>query len=66
MLSSVLAFYTSLCVKPVVELILASVFFSRPENDSTLVLHFLFLILNGRCLVLSQNLMLRRSHVKNR
>lgn len=58
MLSSVLAFYISLCVKPVVELILASVFFSRPENDSTLVLHFLFLILNGRCLVLSQNLML--------
>lgn len=63
MLSSVLSFYVSLCLKPVVKLILASVFFSRSENDSALDLHFLFLFLNGRHLVLSQNIRLCRSHV---
>ena len=60
-----LVFYTSLCVKPVVEIILAFVFFSRPEYYSTLGLYFLFLFLNGRHSVLAQNLMLNRSHVKN-
>lgn len=41
-------FYTSLSVDPVVELILASMIFVRPENCSTLDLYFLFFFLNGK------------------
>lgn len=41
-------FNTSLCVKPGVDLILASMIFARPENCSSLGLYFLFSFLNGR------------------
>lgn len=47
LLSSVL-FVLPYVFKPVVELILASMIFARPENYSTLRLYFLFFFLNGR------------------
>lgn len=40
--------YFLMCFKPVVQLVLASIIFARPENYSTLGLCFLFFFLNGR------------------